>query len=79
MVGINIGDIFTDAPWGADKIDMCLEEARSTEYFNCDAVKFWHCDPTKIIPVASKDSIRKVCVGVLYCLYCMILFDQGVF
>lgn len=60
MVGVNIGDFFADAPWAAHKIECALDEARATEYFDCDAVKFWHCEPTKVIPTASKDTIRKV-------------------
>lgn len=64
MVGVNIGDFFADAPWAPDKIDGALGGARCTGYFDCDAVKFWHCDPARVIPTASKDTIKKVMVNV---------------
>lgn len=62
MVGVNIGDIFTPCPWPPEKIEDALSEAHRTNYFSCDAVKFWHCDPQRIIPTASEDRIRKVVV-----------------
>lgn len=62
MVGVNIGDIFTPTPWDHKAIDEALSEARSSGYFHCDAVKFWHCDKDKIIPTASQDYVRKVVV-----------------
>lgn len=60
MVGVNIGDIFTPSPWTPEKIEHALAEARSSGYFSCDAVKFWHCFPERILPTASQDHIRKV-------------------
>lgn len=60
MVGVNIGDLFTHCPWPPEKIEDALAEARATDYFCCDAVKFWHCDPERVVPTASKDHIRKV-------------------
>lgn len=62
MVGVNIGDIFTPTPWSHRDIDDALSEAKASGYFSCDGLKFWHCDPEKIIPVASKDYVRKVIV-----------------
>lgn len=60
MVGVNIGDLFSPHPWPPEKIEHALSEARSSGYFACDAVKFWHCDASRILPTASKDHIRKV-------------------
>ena len=60
MVGVNIGDLFTPSPWPPEKIEHALLEARNSGYFSCDAVKFWHCDPKRVLPTASRDHIRKV-------------------
>lgn len=63
MVGVNIGDMFTPTPWPPEKIEQALSEARCSGYFSCDAVKFWHCDASRILPTARQDQIRKVCGG----------------
>lgn len=64
MVGVNIGDTLTPTPWAPEKIGQALTQARSSGYFSCDAVKFWHCDASRVLPTAQQDHIRKVRVGV---------------
>jgi len=62
MVGVNIGDHFTHSPWSTEKTIRVLSEARSSGYFDCDAVKFWHCDAERVLPIACQflGDIRKV-------------------
>lgn len=60
MVGVNIGEYFTPKPWSQEKIEKALSSARSSGYFDCDAVKFWHCNAERVLPVACQDYIRKV-------------------
>ena len=62
MVGVNIGDTLTPTPWPPEKIEKGLSEARCSGYFECDAVKFWHCDARRILPTAQHDHIRKVSI-----------------
>ncbi|CAN0222467.1 unnamed protein product [Ectocarpus sp. 4 AP-2014] len=62
MVGVNIGDTLTSTPWAPEKIEQALAHARSSGYFSCDAVKFWHCDSSRVLPTAQQDHIRKVMV-----------------
>ncbi|CAM9717979.1 unnamed protein product, partial [Hapterophycus canaliculatus] len=62
MVGVNIGDTLTPTPWPPEKIERALSEARCSGYFSCDAVKFWHCDASRILPTAKHDHIRKLMV-----------------
>lgn len=59
MVGVNIGDTLTPTPWTPEKIEQVLSEASYSGYFDCDAVKFWHCDARRVLPTAQHDRIQK--------------------
>lgn len=54
MVGVNIGDLCTDSPWDPRRVRQAL----SGKGF--DAVKFFHCDASKVIPIASSLDVKTI-------------------
>lgn len=53
MLGCNIGDLCCEEPWTSKKVNKSLNELG-----NIESVKFFHSDPSKILPIVKNTNIK---------------------
>jgi len=59
-LGVNIGDLCCDDPWTPERIIKVFKN----ELKDVESVKFFHCNPSKIIPIGSFRKIRNIYMAV---------------